>query len=90
MLEKLGSPAISSTYPDGWGLGTSVQVNVTGIVTVAPLAGERGVGGGGSGALKERVKVTTFDGTPAMPLASTAVTRTYQVPWGMLSPKSIE
>src|SRR4051812_42541593 len=48
---KPGSPAISRTYPDGCGLGTSVQVIVTGSVTVAPLAGERSVGGGGRGAL---------------------------------------
>jgi hypothetical protein len=57
-------------------LGTSVQLSVTGSDTVAPLAGLRGVGGGGSGALKESVKVTTFEGTPWMPLAFTAWTRT--------------
>jgi hypothetical protein len=67
-------------------LGTSVHERVTGSDTVAPLAGVKGVGAGGSGALKESVKVTLFEGTPWMPFAFTAETRTYQVPCGMLSP----
>src|SRR5581483_982390 len=69
MFLKPASSAISSTYPDSCGLGTSVQVRLTGSGTVAPFAGVSSVGGGGNGALKERVKVSTLEGTPWRPVA---------------------
>jgi len=69
------SLAICSSYPLGCGLGTSVHVSVTGSVTVVPLTGDTGDGGGGRGLLKKTEKVMRFDGALAMPLAFTANTR---------------
>ena len=43
--------AICNSYPEGWGFNTSVHLMVIGSVSVVPLAGESGEGGGGSGLL---------------------------------------
>ncbi len=75
IVENPESLAICSSYPPGCGLGTSVHVSMTGSVTVVPLAGDTGDGGGGSGLLKKTEKVMRFDGAPAMPFAFTANTR---------------
>jgi len=46
-----------------------------GSVSVAPLAGESGDGGGGTGLLKNTEKLMAFDGALKTPPASTAKTR---------------
>ena len=51
MVEKAASLAIWRSYPLGCGLGTSVHVSVIGSVRIAPLGGDKGVGGGGTGLL---------------------------------------
>ncbi len=46
-----------------------------GSVSVTPLAGDKGIGGGGSGLLKKTLKVIRLDGALNTPCASTAYTR---------------
>lgn len=62
MVPKPESVATSSVYPEGCGLGTSVQLITTGSVSVAPVAGEIGDGAGPIGLLKNTEKPMTFEG----------------------------